>query len=169
MKHSTHWMNRGILAAALAMIAGCEGPMDEAGPEEAESPLLVFGRPFYDIETTCTVGGVTMHCCPPGTAMVGVHVIDNVLKCELIVLTQGQPFADFGTQRNDMHACPYGSIMVGLHVERNVLACQYSGEPVLTERVDVVSVDRYPMHVCTSSVMAMSGIHVDRNLFTCAG
>ena len=65
--------------------------------------------------TQCTVGGVAMHCCPPGNAMVGVHLDANTFKCAPLRSPGGEVTLDTGTVRNDMHVCPFGQVMVGLH------------------------------------------------------
>lgn len=128
-------------------------------------------EPFYDYATQCTVGGRTMHCCPTGSAMVGVRLDQNAFKCAWLQNPTGAVTLDLGTQRNNMHACPFGSVMVGLRADQNALACQQIvANAINAERVDVGTQDGYPMHVCESTVstQAMSGIRADQNLLTCA-
>jgi len=124
---------------------------------------------FYDYGTQCNVDGVAMHCCPSGTAMVGIHHGHNVFKCAPVAGLSGAMTLDTSTQRNNMHVCPFGQVMVGFHGDLNLLACQ-SIPGMSTERVDSSSADGYPMHVCDSTfaTSAMSGIHLDQNLLTCA-
>jgi hypothetical protein len=117
--------------AVVAASAGCgltnENP--EGDPEVGESASdLSLGSPIYDNaarDTLCNsneVGGVSMHCCPDGMAMVGIHVGQNVLKCAFLNTGfSGRPHLDADTNRNGMHACPFGQLMVGIHVDRNFL------------------------------------------------
>jgi hypothetical protein len=114
-----------------------------------------------------------MHCCPNGYAMTGVHVDRNVFRCSPLDTPGklGPPTLDVGTVRNGMHTCPYGQVMVGLRVDANQLACQaLPAGSVTGERVDSGTADSFPMHACdaVSPTGAMSGIHVDKNLLTCA-
>jgi hypothetical protein len=126
---------------------------------------------FDDYSTACTVGGTTMHCCPDGTAMVGLRYDQNVLKCAYLTQPGGARSLDTGTVRNNMHVCPFGQVMVGLHGDLNQLACQtIPGNPITSERVtDYTTSDGY-MHTCDSTVLtsAMSGVRLDQDLFTCA-
>lgn len=126
---------------------------------------------FYDSSTQCTVGGTTMHCCPPGSAMIGLHQDANVFKCARLTDPTGVVTLDTGTQRNDMHACPFGQVMVGLHADLNQLACQtVPGAAINSERIDSGTQDTFPMHTCNWGRLdsAMSGVRLDRNQLTCA-
>lgn len=128
-------------------------------------------QPFYDTSTACTVGGVTMHCCPTGSAMVGVRLDQNTFKCAPMSNATGTISLDAGTVRNGMHVCPFGSVMVGLHRDLNMLACQQRPAGSITsERVDTATTDSFPMHVCQNPVAteAMSGIHADLNRLSCS-
>lgn len=179
-------MNKRIMQAAqflfLLVSSGCGAPAEgaQAGDgefdnAESESALSFTGDWFYDAGSTCTVTDpvgndpTTMHCCPPGSAMIGVHVKNNVFKCKPLALFF-PPRLDQSTFRNGMHACPQGEIMVGLHANLNRLACQFPQQAVTFEYVDgnPPTNDAYPMHVCSGSDMAMSGIHINHNLLTCA-
>jgi hypothetical protein len=65
-----------------------------------------------------------MAACPPGKAMVGLHVGRNVLLCA--PLQTRDLFVDEYTTTSKglrMHRCPEGSVMVGIHVGRNLLLC----------------------------------------------
>jgi hypothetical protein len=108
-----------------------------------------------------------MHCCQPGSAMIGVRDDQNVWKCITLDSVMGEPFLDMGTQRFDMHACPLGSVMLGMHAAFNYLACEFPGTPVSSEFVDgnPATQDEFPMHVCSAGVM--TGVRLDRNEFTC--
>lgn len=79
-----------------------------------------------------------MHACSPGSAMVGIHVDNNVLKCGSpgIPGAPGWPYgsridtnSEFvsyggaGTLRYGMHACPEGWVMTGIHVVGNRFLC----------------------------------------------
>lgn len=161
----------GIMVALLVAGPGC-GPADQEQHFEVgltQSALNLTGFWVYDAGTQCTVGGVSMHCCPSGHVMIGAHVNNNVFKCAQTTAMAGSRYLDAGTHRNKMHACPQGSVMVGLHVGKNMLACQTPSPTPVFEYVDgnPPTRDAYPMHVCPNSY-AMSGIHVDHNLFTCA-
>ncbi len=136
----------------------------------------------------CEVGGVWMHCCPPGNAMVGVRLDQNVFKCAPLQDPSGPIVADSSTYRyvnkpnQDgtstayyMRACPLGSVMVGLQETMNVLACQKIppnaiSDAITGELVDTGTEDNYPMHVCESAphAYAMSGIDPANNLLSCA-
>jgi hypothetical protein len=159
-----------VVGIALAgSLTGClsDGGSDE-DPEIGESTsALALDAPFRDFSTVCTVGGVSMHCCPSGSVMVGIHVGRNVLKCARpFAGTFGTRTLDAGTNRNDMHACPRGQLMVGIRVDQNLLVCESPRQIVGLELVDAVTNDSFPMHVCPET-FAMAGIRVDRNLLTC--
>lgn len=137
----------------------------------------------------CNVGGVGMHCCPLGTAMIGVRLDQNVFKCAPLQDPSGVIQADTSTYRNvngppngdgtfttyNMHTCPFGFVMVGLDETDNVLACQKIpantvSDAITGEIVDTGTQDGYPMHVCESAPLsyAMSGLDPANNLLTCA-
>ena len=145
--------------------------------------------PFTDDGSTfCEVGGVGMHCCPSGNAMVGLRLDQNVFKCAQLQDASGPIVADNSTYRDvsspnpdgttttyNMHTCPFGYVMVGLHADLNVLACQQVppndlNDAITGERVDTGTQDDYPMHVCESTPhgYAMSGFDAANNLLTCA-
>lgn len=149
----------------VVSFTGCGLSDGSTEVDESVSSLSIYTG-FYDWTTSCTAGGVAMHCCPDGTAMIGIHVGNNILKCATVLFGfTGAPTLDGGTGRNDMHACPSGQLMVGVHVGRNLLACQQPVQFVTSESVDGVTGDG-AMHVCPE-LMAMAGIRVDRNQFTC--
>lgn len=152
-----------LLAGLLA--AGCVATEEEEPIfSEATAELTLSGPAVYDAGTSCTVGGVTMHCCPLGKVMIGANVSGNSFKCQGAI-NLGPRFLDSSTQRNGMHSCPWGSVMVGLHASQNKLACQYAS--VTTEVVDgnPLTHDGF-MHVCPFPY-AMTGINVSRNYFNC--
>jgi hypothetical protein len=162
--------------AAITAFTGC-GMADDSlasDPDVSESVSdLSLGPAQYDNaakDTLCNpseVGGVSMHCCPDGMAMIGIHVNQNVLKCApLLTGFSGRPHLDADTNRNGMHACPFGQLMVGIHVARNFLACRPQSAPINLEFVDSQTTDSFPMHVCPNT-LAMAGIHVGKNLLTC--
>jgi len=78
-------------------------------------------EPNYDPKTGGRYASHSMAACPPGKAMVGLHVDKNVLLCA--PLKMRDLFVDAHTERVGMHACPEGSVMVGIHVGRNLLLC----------------------------------------------
>ena len=160
-------------ACGAALVAGCgvgADPTSEADTTTV-SPLVVdVNAAFYDTSTACTVGGTTMHCCPVGNAMVGIHVDRNTFKCAPLKQPGGTRSIDFGTVRNDMHVCPWGQVMVGLHVDLNQLACQTVTDGIAGEHVDTATSDSFPMHTCSNgsgpwAASAMTGIRVDRNAY----
>jgi hypothetical protein len=152
--------------------------LDYAGP-----------APFTnDSSYGCEVGGVVMHCCPPGNAMVGIRLDQNVFKCGQLQDASGPIVADNSTYRTvyrpnsdgtstpyTMHTCPFGYVMVGLHEDLNILACQQIppnavNDAITGELVDTGTQDGYPMHACeaTPHAYAMSGFDGADNLLTCA-
>jgi hypothetical protein len=166
---------RSLLAFLMGLVAGCEAaPMAAEDIGALPSDLITSTNTFYDgfesPATQCTIGNTTLHCCPAGQAMVGVHIDQNVFKCApLTVPRSGVPFLDATppTQRNGMHSCPLNSVMVGLHAITNRLLCQALAIHV-SEAVDAIPTeDGFPMHVCPAG-KTMSGIHVDGNLLNCA-
>ena len=136
----------------------------------------------------CQVGGVWMHCCPPGNAMVGILLDQNVFKCAELQDASGPIVADTSTYRDvskpnddgtstiyNMHTCPLGYVMVGLREDQNVLACQQIppnaiNDAITGELVDTGTQDAYPMRACESTprAYAMSGFDGANNLLTCA-
>lgn len=157
-----------FLITALIYTAGCATQEDEH-QDEATSELQMTGRSLYDAGTLCTVGGVTMHCCPDGWVMIGASVSKNNFKCgELSSPPPANRVLDVSTLRNNMHACPPGMVMVGLSVSKNNLACQSTTPAETFEYVDGNPPlnDSFPMHICPSGY-AMAGISVSLNLFNC--
>ncbi len=158
-------MFRNLFAlVVLACSASCMADVDEQTGQEMSE--LNLGTSFYDGGTQCSAGGVTMHCCPDGSVMIGANIDRNVFKCGQTIGTGGLRFLDIATQRNNMHACPWGTVMVGLHVGHNWLVCQAPPSAPVFEYVDSSTQDPFPMHKCSDG-SAMAGIHVDDNLFTC--
>lgn len=160
------FVNKFIGLMMVVSFTGCALSDGDTRLDESVSLLSIYTT-FYDLTTSCTAGGVAMHCCPDGAAMIGIHVGNNRLKCGMLWAGfTNTPTLDAGTARNDMHACPFGQVMVGVHVGRNLLACQQPLQSVTSELVDAITGDG-SMHVCPDE-MAMAGIRVDRNQFTCA-
>ena len=166
-----------VVGMATGML-GCLGSSDET-TEVTEEPLFLTGT-SYDTSSTCTVGGITMHCCPGNdrlntfhSAMTGAHLGSNTFKCgQLNPQNTAAPFLDLYTSRQGVHACPPGSVMAGFHAGRNALACVPFAQP-LTETLDSGTSDGF-MHVCPGQIphslptQVMSGIHVGANKFLCA-
>jgi hypothetical protein len=142
--------------------------------------------PFtYDGGYQCEVGGVGMHCCPPGNAMVGIRLDQNVFKCAPLQDPSGPIIADDSTYRTvtnpdpddssyTLHTCPFGYVMVGLRDDMNILACQQIvpnaiSDSITGELVDTGTQDGY-LHACESApyAYAMSGFDGANNLLTCA-
>lgn len=166
-------MSIALAVMAALPFAGClEGEPSDESTGEARSSLTFIGNEFYDAGHQCSVGGASMHCCPPGSVMLGAHVDRNIFKCASVQLS-GFPFLDVGTQRSSMHACPLGSVMIGLQADRNQLACQNPLSGIRNERFDSGLQDTNPnrpvnMLACLEGGWAMSGIQVDRNQELCA-
>src|SRR5262249_7774125 len=152
----------------LATLAHCKSNEGYEYDEALAGPAFT-GSWIYDTGTLCTVGGVTMHCCPSGMAMIGAHVVDNVFKCAQLTEPHGEPFLDLETFRNGMHTCPSGSVMVGLHVTNNQFACQRpeAAHPLAHADETRGSLDGYPMPVCPHGHV-MTGIRLTDNVLACA-
>jgi hypothetical protein len=80
-----------------------------------------------DYNTVCTVGGINMHCCPTGYAMVGANLGSNVFKCAQPSggLSGARTLGLISTQ-GIAAACPKPTLMVGFHADLNRVACQTS-------------------------------------------
>jgi hypothetical protein len=157
-----------LLGLALLLPAiGCTTVEDEPATAETTADLSLGGW-TYDFTTSCLVSGTTMHCCPDGMVMIGVHVGKDEFKCAALPTLIGPRFIDYFTNRNGMHTCPLGSVMVGLHVNLNRLLCQVNNPPTTAsgEYVDFRSNDGV-MHVCGAQGSAMAGIRVDHDFLTC--
>ena len=152
----------------LGAVGSCKSSGDGYESDEALAGPRFTGAWVYDTGTLCAAGDVTMHCCPPGMALIGAHVGDNVFKCAQLVGSHDNHPPGVDTPRAGMHACPPGEIMVGLHVITNQLACQAVHPGLTVEHVTgrPGTVDSYPMHVCPPGA-AMIGIHVTDNTITC--
>jgi len=158
-------MFRNVFALVmLACTASCMESADEPSGQEVSE--LTIGTSSYDGSTVCSVGGVSMHCCPGGAVMIGAQVAQNVFKCGTVAGLGGLRFLDLATTRNGMHACPSGAVMVGLNAANNWLACQFPPTAPVIEFVDTSTADAFPMHICPVG-SAMAGISVSANKFTC--
>jgi eukaryotic-like serine/threonine-protein kinase len=83
-----------------------------------------------DVGTHANYGRGSMHVCPTGTYMRGLHDGKNWLVCtggvDLSPSSQNPSIfldSNGATVGNDMHMCPQSSIMTGIHDERNDFAC----------------------------------------------
>ena len=150
----------------LVTLAHCKSTEGYESDEALAGPRFT-GSWLYDTGTLCTVGEVTMHCCPSGMAMIGAHVVDNVFKCAQLTDPHGEQFLDIETFQNGMHRCPSGSVMVGLHVTNNQFACRRRGGASPRPCEGFGTMDSYPMHVCPHG-HAMSGIRLNDNVLACA-
>lgn len=163
---------RLFVLALLVTLWSCKQSNDGYEYDEALAGPKFTGFWIYDTGTLCTAGDATMHCCPSGMAMIGVHLIDNVFKCAQLTSPQGSRHLDLDTSRNGMRTCPPGGFMVGLHVSNNQLACQIPSPGQTVEHTNNTpgsttgTMDSYPMHACPNG-NAMSGIRVGDNLLTC--
>jgi hypothetical protein len=134
-----------IGVASVLTVAGC-GPMDEADSptSNTEAAIVRMGtvqdnpstvingnvQTFIPTALCGDVGGLQMHCCPPGYAMRGVHAGNNVLRCVSIVPSGVDPEAGCHTVgsppyslRADMLACPVGEYVRGLHAGQTKIRC----------------------------------------------
>jgi hypothetical protein len=168
-----------LAVVSMAMTTACgTAPDAQENVSEARSGLT---SGLYDglnsAPTQCTVGGITMHCCPPNMVMIGARIDKNVFRCEQAPeptgVPLGAPFLDDNTQINNMHSCPKGTVMVGLHAALNKLACAAAGPPEILRVLENFGPglqDAFPMHVCSlngASRGMMSGIRIDQNNFNC--
>jgi hypothetical protein len=173
------------LTLAIAM-GGCGESGSDSGGDPGDEPAAIqqsaivvdVFHPRYDgsngSPTVCTVGGVTMHCCRPGEAMIGAHVVNNIFKCAPLASDErsGSRFADFSLPVSGVHQCASGAVMVGYHAVADVLACQLLPRAANNTLYDPPQSGGSPttdgmMHVCPSSVnFAMSGIG-STNRFLC--
>jgi len=124
---------------------------------------------IYDGGTACTVGGIFMHCCPDGYAMIGANIGTNVFKCVQTALT-GPKFLGANSSTGNTWNCNSvtGSVMVGFHADLNTVACQSS--TVLTSTVngstsyvDRCTYDDTRMHVCPFVLGAATGLMAGYN------
>ena len=140
----------GLAVAALAMLVGCsaqDGGTNDEGALDGESvgktsDALGFRAWTYDGGTQCTVGGITMHCCPGqqqgfvNYAMVGIN--SNNFKCARLDPTNGNAPTLSAMQRtvNGVTglACPTGQVMVGFHQALQRAACVTVSPNPLAER-----------------------------------
>jgi hypothetical protein len=127
--------------------------------------------------TQCTLGGITMHCCPNGQAMVGAVLNQNRFKCAPLGITGGTRSTS-SSLRQGVVACPVGSVMVGYHQGLQTVGCQtLPGVARISEYTDPVPPPKFPNtptqdgvgHVCTQTLgYTMSGISSAQNKFLCA-
>jgi hypothetical protein len=121
-------------------------------------------------QTTCN----GMHCCPSGSAMVGIQSTSNDfnrsslrLVCRRVAASDPPGcMVDRGTQRDGMHACPPGMYMRGASVDRNELTCCTG--PTSNERLDTNTTQEQGLHVCTDPEHSvMTGLRADRDQYLC--
>lgn len=147
--------------ASVVVLGGCVG---EEAPVDTTQSALSIGPKIWDQQPwgqmcnmelqTCTMDGVTMHCCPTEWAMVGAHFAWNEFRCGYI----GGPescFLDTSTVRNGMKACPVGSYMKGHHKGQNKsICCNYpSGKVATSSRIDG---DNEPANQAAGTVVLMT-------------
>jgi hypothetical protein len=106
---------------------------------------------IYDGGTQCTVGGITMHCCPNGYAMIGANLGTNVFKCVQTGLAQAK-FLGSNSDTGSTWNCGSvsGAVMVGFHAGANTAACQISTVLATLSNASVPYVDR-----CTYDATSM--------------
>jgi hypothetical protein len=89
--------------------------------------LLPRAEPGFDDWYTQRSG---MHACPVGTAMMGIHTADNVLRCSIPTnktLLIGTEYVESSIQRAGMNTCPKGWVMTGVHASSNLFLCTQLG------------------------------------------
>jgi hypothetical protein len=120
----------------------------------------------------------SMHSCPLGRFVTGVHIIKNQLLCEDSYgnYSPAQEIVDGDdeppTERDGMHSCPDGMAVTGIHVQKNLLACA----PFDPSRVEFgkagwmpmvdLKTQRRGMHACPNSRPVL-GIHEGKDLLRC--
>jgi hypothetical protein len=94
---------------------------------------------IYDHATMCNVGGISMHCCPDGYAMIGADMAQDVFKC---AQPSGGLFGSrvLGTGATSPNTWSCGlvsfgepSLMVGFSASSNTALCQASATLEATE------------------------------------
>jgi hypothetical protein len=145
-----------------------------------------FSNAFYDGGTACTVGGITMHCCPDGFAMLGANLGTNVFKCASNPLTGPKVLAS-STDSGSTWSCGkvneagymLGTVMVGFHAALNTALCQRSTSLAASQLTlgvsaynDVCTYDGSSMHVCpfisgAPFTSQLGGINQTDNTFKC--
>lgn len=146
MRHIRGWILAGAIASG-AFSVSCGGG-DEQAPLAEEVDVVMDPLQLYQAQndplfsggspTQCTIGGVTMHCCPgfqTGSnhfVMIGMNLSTNTFRCarlddhfphrEPVTLAPATT-----TQLQDgvtfKPACPGGQAMVGLHWDQKRVAC----------------------------------------------
>ena len=158
------------------------------GLAQAPSPTA-FSSPAvsFDSGTQCTVGGITMHCCPNGSVMVGANLGANVFKCGSTAVVGTRVLASL-TSSGSTSTCGnltlFGmtvpTVMVGFHPALNTAACQRTSASAsavatlgLTKYVDrctydgTASMRSCPFLPTGSATSHLAGINQSDNTFTC--
>jgi len=171
-----------------ASVAGC-GDAQEATATSSQSLVVNFGSwddPPCSGIATCTMSGVTMHCCQPGWAMRGAYFSANSFMCGQLMsdFQEHGCYLDSTTVRNNMKACPVGYYMKGHHAAQNKsICCQYmTGNQGTISRVDGDNETANAVfgakcngacpgfycsgHACFSNEV-MVGVHIGNNDFLC--
>jgi len=184
MGQTKHWffilatlkkaVGMGRIFLALCLFAGTFGGQAVAGEFLDQATQHAIAIPFGAV---LSQGIQSVHVCPCGSFMTGVHIRDNRFLCEDgITDSRGGRYTPSqirvnvspGTSRqryqsHGMAACPPGTAMVGLHEGKNALLCA----PLETTELFVDShTVRQNMHACPHGSV-MVGIHVGRNLLLC--
>jgi hypothetical protein len=166
--------NAGSSATDSGGEAGSEaGSSGTGGAGEGDETIagIVSQDSLYDGDdeapTQCAVGGTTMHCCPQGRAMTGLHDGHNVFKCARLTSPNGTRSLS-ASVRFDMLACPAGQVVVGFHGGLTRLVCQTIPDITVIESAGGVQ-DGYPMLTCPpSNAGTVSGIDLGGNQLLCA-
>jgi hypothetical protein len=142
-------ISRATMLVLLALAAACgdEGlslPVGSAEPGELTSAYTASGV-HYDNWTHCDVGGISMHCCRGGYAMIGARLDYNVFKC-------AAPGGGVSGSRvlGSGRFCAANQVMVGYSESFERALCQKING---AKRFDVsfrdrLSQDGWPMHIC---------------------
>lgn len=158
---------------AICLLAGTFGGQAVAGEFLDQTTQHAISIPFGVLPQ----GVESVHVCPCGCFMTGVHIQDNRFLCEdgitdarggrytpseiRVNASPGAPRQRY--QSHGMAACPPGTAMVGLHEGKNALLCA----PLETTELFVDSyTQRLGMKACPIGTV-MVGIDVGRNLLLC--
>lgn len=108
-------------------------------------------------------GQGSMHGCPGGMAVTGVHASRNLLSCASLDRLPTSYFVDKETQIMGMHACPPGTVVAGIHVANNWLLCRTLGE-------DLIGAEGHQRNEMISCPRGwyMTGVHIRANTLLCS-
>jgi len=188
MNNRSHW-TLALLSVTITT-SGCGAAPEESVEASTESALVMNSSAYYDGGSTTTVGGVTLHACPPDGpntvgVMVGAHLAADIFRCQCVPFSQfapGSAFLDGPDSPShsistvaghpNLHRCP-GGVMIGYDHNRNDLLCMKTAPGVITVNVTDNGTQDGFMHVCANlhdvtGNTAMTGIDAVSNVFLCS-